>query len=83
MAARAAVGAQIGTARADLPALASDSLLVGLAGTVSTLASLQQGLSTYDRALVHHCLLTSEDVERWLRILVRRGPPPAGWRVRA
>ncbi len=68
-AARSAVGDQIGAARADLPALASDSLLVGLAGTVSTLACLQLGLRTYDRALVHHAVLTREDVEGWLRVL--------------
>ncbi len=68
-AARSAVGAQIGNARAELPALVPDSLLVGLAGTVSTLACLQLGLRTYDRALVHHAVLEREDVEAWLRVL--------------
>ena len=48
---------------------------MGLAGTVSTVASLQQGLSTYDRARVHHFLLTSEDVERWLTILSAEDAP--------
>ena len=67
--ARAAVRAQIDAARGDLPALTSDSFLVGLAGTVSTVASLQQGLGTYDRARIHHFVLTREDVERWLTIL--------------
>ncbi|HEX3334208.1 MAG TPA: DUF501 domain-containing protein [Acidimicrobiales bacterium] len=68
-AARAAVAAQLATARAALPALDPDGLLVGLAGTVSTLASLQLGLADYDRALIHHAVLRRADVERWLLAL--------------
>ena len=39
--------------------------LVGLAGTVSTLAALDAGLATYDRAAVHHRHLSRRTVERW------------------
>ncbi len=38
--------------------------LVGLAGTVSTLAALHQGLVTYDRDRVHHSVLTLDMVAR-------------------
>jgi exopolyphosphatase / guanosine-5'-triphosphate,3'-diphosphate pyrophosphatase len=39
--------------------------LVGLAGTVSTLAALELGLDHYDRARVHHATLTRRTVGRW------------------
>ena len=68
--ARVVVEAEVASARADLPPLAPDSTLIGLAGTVSTLASLEQGLATYDRARVHHAVLERDAVERWLRVLV-------------
>jgi exopolyphosphatase/guanosine-5'-triphosphate,3'-diphosphate pyrophosphatase len=43
--------------------------LVGLAGTVTTLASLQLGLDVYDRNRVHHAVLTAGDVYDWYRTL--------------
>ncbi len=52
--ARRAVEQQIGAARDALPAVEPDCLLVGLAGTVSTLASLEYGVAAYDRARIHH-----------------------------
>ncbi len=67
--ARATLTEEIAGARADLPELTPDSLLVGLAGTVSTLASLELRLTAYDRAQVHHAVMSREDVERWLAIL--------------
>ena len=67
--ARGAVADQVVTARAGLPPLAPDSLLVGLAGTVSTLECLEHGITVYDRARVHHATLTRDVVERWLGIL--------------
>jgi exopolyphosphatase/guanosine-5'-triphosphate,3'-diphosphate pyrophosphatase len=67
--ARDAVTAQVTAAQAGLPLLAPDSLLIGLAGTVSTLSCLLQGTSEYDRGRVHHSVLTRDDVERWLGIL--------------
>jgi exopolyphosphatase/guanosine-5'-triphosphate,3'-diphosphate pyrophosphatase len=53
--------AAIGTLRALLPG----SRLIGLAGTVSTLAALEQGLSQYDRERLHHFELTASAVARW------------------
>jgi exopolyphosphatase/guanosine-5'-triphosphate,3'-diphosphate pyrophosphatase len=50
--------------------LGSHRRLLGLAGTVSTLAMLDQGLDDYDRAQVHHYLLSLDAVERWVAILV-------------
>jgi exopolyphosphatase/guanosine-5'-triphosphate,3'-diphosphate pyrophosphatase len=44
------------------PAFATGSTLVGLAGTVSCLASVDQGLQQYDRERVHHYLLTLDRV---------------------
>ena len=67
--ARGAVKDHVVAARAGLPSLAPDSLLVGLAGTVSTLECLEHGITVYDRARVHHATLTRGVVERWLGIL--------------
>jgi exopolyphosphatase/guanosine-5'-triphosphate,3'-diphosphate pyrophosphatase len=52
-----------------LPALEPGGLLVGLAGTVSTIASLAQGLGNYDRDRIHHFELSRADVARWLATL--------------
>jgi exopolyphosphatase/guanosine-5'-triphosphate,3'-diphosphate pyrophosphatase len=38
--------------------------MIGLAGTITTLASLQQGLMRYDPTRTHHARLTRDDVER-------------------
>ena len=43
--------------------------LVGLAGTVSTLAMLELGLSDYDRDRIHHSTLTLAAVEKWCAVL--------------
>jgi len=43
--------------------------LVGLAGTVTTLASLHLGLEIYDRDRIHHAVLTAGDVYDWYRTL--------------
>jgi exopolyphosphatase/guanosine-5'-triphosphate,3'-diphosphate pyrophosphatase len=51
------------------PAFLAPHRLVGLAGTVTTLSSLAQGLATYDRDRVHHSVLSGEDVSRWYRTL--------------
>ena len=53
----------------QLPALAEAERLVGLAGTVSTVASLDLGLATYDRAKVHHHLLPRDVIEDWFRTM--------------
>lgn len=65
-AARAAVGELVGGAAQRWPALREPRALLGLAGTVSALASISQGLDGYDRARVHHHRLDRVTVERLL-----------------
>ncbi|MDQ1360956.1 MAG: exopolyphosphatase / guanosine-5-triphosphate,3-diphosphate pyrophosphatase [Acidimicrobiaceae bacterium] len=43
--------------------------LVGLAGTVSTISALQQGLDDYDRSRIHHSVLTAAQVKEWFHRL--------------
>jgi exopolyphosphatase/guanosine-5'-triphosphate,3'-diphosphate pyrophosphatase len=53
----------------EVPAVTTAKTLVGLAGTVSSVAMIEQGLATYDRDRVHHFRLTkaaAEDVFRTL-----------------
>ncbi len=64
--ARETIDDALGHARRTLPELAAGGALIGLAGTVSTLASLARRLHTYDRALIHHAVLTRSDVWNWL-----------------
>jgi len=55
--------------RREVPAVTTAKTLVGLAGTVSSFAMIEQGLATYDRDRVHHFRLTkaaAEDVFRTL-----------------
>jgi len=54
-------------ARLALPVLNGGRTLVGLAGTVSAVAAIEQGLHEYDRDRIHHFVLTkaaAEDVFR-------------------
>ena len=65
-AARFAEG-ELAKAGAALPALGARAhTLVGLAGTVSTLGALAQGLSHYDRERIHHVELAAAEVSSWL-----------------
>lgn len=57
------------------PVPAGAGRLVGLAGTVSTLATLEQGLGDYDRERIHHFELRRSAVDRWIRLLA--GEPAA------
>lgn len=53
----------------EIPGVAGAKRLVGLAGTVSAAAAIEQGLGSYDRDLIHHFELTkaaAEDVFRTL-----------------
>ncbi|HEX3947315.1 MAG TPA: hypothetical protein VHW47_06395, partial [Acidimicrobiales bacterium] len=43
--------------------------LIGLAGTVSTLALLDQGLDRYTRTAVHHAVLSLDRVGHWCEVL--------------
>ncbi|HUO48627.1 MAG TPA: exopolyphosphatase, partial [Acidimicrobiales bacterium] len=65
-AARTFVDGLLDRALGVLPSLEPGGLLVGLAGTVSTLASLAQGLGAYDRTRIHHFELSRRDVAHWL-----------------
>ena len=53
----------------DLPAAAEVRRLVGLAGTVTTVAAVELGLGVYDRARIHHFVLTRAAVEDVFRTL--------------
>jgi exopolyphosphatase/guanosine-5'-triphosphate,3'-diphosphate pyrophosphatase len=58
-----------------LPESAAAAQLVGLAGTVTTMAAVEIGLATYDRERIHHFVLTraaAEDVFRTLASEPRR-----------
>jgi exopolyphosphatase / guanosine-5'-triphosphate,3'-diphosphate pyrophosphatase len=68
-AARRAVTEEVAAARLALPSPAPDGLMIGLAGTVSTLVCLDRGLTVYDRDQVHLAVLSRHDVERWLEVL--------------
>jgi exopolyphosphatase/guanosine-5'-triphosphate,3'-diphosphate pyrophosphatase len=49
--------------------LEAGGLLIGLAGTVSTLAALDKGLARYERAAIHHAVLTRAGAAEWLERL--------------
>lgn len=55
-------------------ALAGNVRLVGLAGTVATLAQLDARLATYNRDAVHHRVLTRATVDEWRDTLARETP---------
>jgi exopolyphosphatase/guanosine-5'-triphosphate,3'-diphosphate pyrophosphatase len=63
------VDAEVERARTELPPMASGGILIGLAGTVSTLAALDLGLPHYERARIHHAVLTKDAVDGWLERL--------------
>jgi exopolyphosphatase/guanosine-5'-triphosphate,3'-diphosphate pyrophosphatase len=53
----------------ELPEVTEAKTFVGLAGTITTVAAVEIGLPTYDRAAIHHFVLThaaAEDVFRTL-----------------
>jgi len=68
-AAGAEVAAQLESAVATHPRYLEVRRLVGLAGTVSTLAALQAGLAEYDRDRIHGSVLTADQVAGWLHRL--------------
>ncbi len=49
----------------------ADTVLVGLAGTVSTLMALELGLVEYDRDRIHHGVLQIDAVRKWCDVLGR------------
>lgn len=65
---REMIDVEIERAFAQMPVLATlvgRVRLVGLAGTVATLAQIDAGLTHYDRDAVHHRLLSRDDVVAW------------------
>jgi exopolyphosphatase / guanosine-5'-triphosphate,3'-diphosphate pyrophosphatase len=67
--AEALVNELLSAVAADEPRLLDARRLVGLAGTVSTLAALHAGLDEYDRDRLHHSVLTADNVNDWYRTL--------------
>jgi exopolyphosphatase/guanosine-5'-triphosphate,3'-diphosphate pyrophosphatase len=65
-AARAVVDDEVRRARTALPSMDDDGVLIGLAGTVSTLAALDLELASYERSRIHHAVLSRTQVDRWL-----------------
>jgi exopolyphosphatase/guanosine-5'-triphosphate,3'-diphosphate pyrophosphatase len=73
-------GEQVAAARADVEAairgagetvpLAEARTLVGLAGSVTTVAAMALGLSTYDRDRIHHSRISAADVHEVARTLL-------------
>lgn len=53
----------------QVPALAEATGLLGLAGTVSAVATMDLGLVSYDRNRVHHYRLGRDVVEDWFRTM--------------
>ena len=53
----------------EVPAVADARTLVGLAGTITTVAAVEIGLATYDRDRIHHFVLTKAAVEDVFRTL--------------
>jgi exopolyphosphatase / guanosine-5'-triphosphate,3'-diphosphate pyrophosphatase len=53
----------------EIPAAAQARTLVGLAGTVTTVAAVEIGLETYDRDRIHHFHLSREAAEDVFRTL--------------
>jgi exopolyphosphatase / guanosine-5'-triphosphate,3'-diphosphate pyrophosphatase len=61
-------------ARPEFETLVGHVRLVGLAGTVATLAQMDAGLVHYDRDVVHHRVLSRETVEWWQDLLSSEAP---------
>src|SRR3954466_484471 len=53
----------------EMPAALEAKRFVGLAGTVSTVAAVEQGLAEYDTERIHHFVLTHEAAEDVFRTL--------------
>lgn len=75
--ARAMIRDELDRAFSTQPAFAAvvgDVRMIGLAGTVATLAQLNTGLAVYDRDAVHHQEITREAVRHWRDLLANETP---------
>lgn len=61
-------------ARPEFASVYGEVRLVGVAGTVATLAQLDAGLAVYSREAVHHRTLSRATVEEWRRRLSALSP---------
>ena len=52
-----------------IPALGTGCRLVGVAGTITTVAAVELGLTTYDRDRIHHFRLSKDAAEDVFRTL--------------
>lgn len=68
-AAQAVVTEALDGAAATHPRFAQANQLVGLAGTVSTIAALQYEVAEYDRDRIHHAVLTEAQAREWFHRL--------------
>jgi exopolyphosphatase / guanosine-5'-triphosphate,3'-diphosphate pyrophosphatase len=55
--------------RREIPTLGQATTLVGVAGTITTVAAVEMGLATYDRDRIHHFVLTRDAAEDVFRTL--------------
>lgn len=62
------------SARPDFEAVVGQVRLVGLAGTVATLAQMDADLLVYDREVVHHRTLSLATVDLWRDLLASETP---------
>jgi exopolyphosphatase/guanosine-5'-triphosphate,3'-diphosphate pyrophosphatase len=53
----------------EVPAVKEAKTLIGLAGTVTTVAAIEMGLAEYDATRIHHSRLTRAEVEEVFRTL--------------
>jgi len=77
LAARQMISSELDRAFDAVPAfnrLVGNVRLVGLAGSVATLAQLDTGLKVYDRSKVHHHLMSRGVVDEWQRRLAGESP---------
>jgi exopolyphosphatase/guanosine-5'-triphosphate,3'-diphosphate pyrophosphatase len=63
------VEAYLEDVRRELPGVAEVRTLVGVAGTITTVAAVEIGLAAYDRDRIHHFRLTREAAEDVFRTL--------------
>jgi exopolyphosphatase/guanosine-5'-triphosphate,3'-diphosphate pyrophosphatase len=76
-AARSMINAELDRAFSAVPdfgRVAGNVRLIGLAGTVATLAQLDAGITVYNRDVVHHRLLTRSVVQAWRDRLASETP---------
>jgi exopolyphosphatase/guanosine-5'-triphosphate,3'-diphosphate pyrophosphatase len=77
LAARAMIDAEMDrafSARPEFETVVGHVRLVGLAGTVATLAQMDAHLLVYDREVVHHRVLSLVTVDRWRDLLASEPP---------